>query len=443
MTGTSEPEDISTRLQSIATLAREAPNMVMVTLAHHIDIDFLKEAFDRTRKDGAVGVDGQTAEAYGANLEENLQSLLERFKSGLYRAPPVRRAHIPKGDGKTRPLGIPTFEDKVLQRAVTMVLEAVYEQDFKSCSHGFRPGRSAHGALKVLWNGLMKIDGGWILDADVEKFFDRLDHQHLRSFLDQRVRDGVIRRAIGKWLNAGVMEEGQHHRTSLGTPQGGVISPLLANIYLHEVLDKWFATEVVPRLKGKAGLVRYADDFVIVFEREDDARRVMEVLPKRFARFGLTLHPDKTRLLDFRSPQIGRPRIGGDGPSQRDRSFDFLGFTHYWGRSRRGNWVVRQKTAKSRFKRAVKAIAKWCRRYRHLPVGAQRASLELKLMGHYNYYGLTGNFRALAHYRQQVVRIWHKWLARRSQRGMPWARFRSLLTRYPLPQARVVHSVFA
>ena len=381
MTGTSKPEDISTRLQSIAKLAREAPDMVLVTLAHHIDVEFLKEAFNRTRKDGAVGVDGQTAEAYAENLEENLQSLLNRFKSGLYRAPPVRRVHIPKGDGKkTRPLGIPTFEDKVLQRAVTMILEAVYEEDFESCSYGFRPARSAHGALKVLWNGLAEIGGGWVLDADIEKFFDRLDHQHLRSFLDQRVRDGVIRRAIGKWLKAGVLEEGQYHRSSEGTPQGGVISPLLANIYLHEALDKWFAKEVRPRLKGKAGLLRYADDFVIVFEREDDARRVMEVLPKRLARFGLTLHPDKTRLLDFR-----RPRSGGDGPSQRDRSFDFLGFTHHWGQSRRGNWVVRQKTAKSRFKRAVTTTAKWCRRHRLLPVSEQRDSLALKLTGHYGY----------------------------------------------------------
>lgn len=437
MAGTSKPEEVSTKLQSIAELARKAPTMVLLTLAHHIDIGFLKEAFNRTRKDGAVGVDGQTAEAYAENLDANLQSLLNRFKTGSYRAPPVRRVHIPKGDGnKTRPLGIPTFEDKVLQRAVTMVLEAVYEQDFESCSYGFRPGRSAHDALQVLWKETMKVTGGWVIDADIEKFFDRLDHKHLRSFLDQRVRDGVIRRVLGKWLKAGVMEEGQYQRSSAGTPQGGVISPLLANIYLHEALDKWFATEVQPRLKGKAALIRYADDFVIIFEREDDARRVMDVLPKRLARYGLTLHPDKTRLLDFRCP-----RTGGDRQSQRDRNFDFLGFTHHWGQSRRGNWVIRQKTAKSRLKRAVKNVAQWCRRYRHLPVRVQRASLERKLLGHYNYYGLTGNFRALHLYRRQVLLTWHKWLARRSQRGMPWARFWRMLDHHPLPLARVVHSV--
>lgn len=437
MPGTLEPDPISTRLQSIAKLAREAPDMVMVTLAHHIDIELLKVAFDRTRKGGAVGVDGQTAEEYAENLEDNLGSLHERFKSGQYRAPPVRRAHIPKGDGsKTRPIGIPTFEDKVLQNAVAMVLEAVYEQDFLPCSRGFRKGFSTHRTLETLWKGVMTGDGGWVIDGDIEQFFDRLDHGRLRSFLDQRVRDGVIRRAIDKWLKAGVLEEGELHRTSKGTPQGGVISPLLANLYLHEVLDKWFETEVKPRLKGRAGLLRYADDFVIVFEQEEDARRVMTVLPKRFARFGLTLHPDKTRLIDFR-----RPPSGGGGQSQKGRSFDFLGFTHHWSRSRRGNWVVRQKTAKSRFKRAVTTIARWCRRNRHLPVREQRECLERKLTGHYAYYGLTGNYRALARFRRQVARSWHMWLARRSQRGMTWARFNRLLERYPLPSARVVHSV--
>ena len=409
----------------------------MVTLAHHIDIKFLKEAFDRTRKDGAAGVDGQTAEEYAENLEDNLRSLLERFKSGTYRAPPVRRVHIPKGDGsKTRPLGIPTFEDKVLQTAVTMILEAVYEQDFLPCSRGFRKEYSTHGTLETLWKSLMAIGGGWVIDADIEKFFDQLDHKCLRSFLDQRVRDGVIRRAIGKWLKAGVLESGELSRSTQGTPQGGVISPLLANLYLHEVLDKWFETEVKPRLKGRAALLRYADDFVILFELEEDARRVMSVLPKRFARFGLTLHPDKTRLIDFR-----RPSTGGDGRSQKGRSFDFLGFTHHWGRSRRDKWVVRQKTAKGRLKRAVTAIARWCRQHRHLPVRVQWAILERKLRGHYAYYGLTGNYGALARYRHLVARAWRKWLARRSQRRLTWARFNRLLERYPLPPARVVHSV--
>jgi group II intron reverse transcriptase/maturase len=258
--------------------------MVFTTLAHHIDMDFLGEAYRRTRKDGAAGVDGQTAADYAGKLEENLRSLLERFKSGRYEAPPVRRVHIPKGDGtKTRPIGIPTFEDKVLQRAVTMVLEAVYEQDFLDCSYGFRPNRSAHEALQTLWEGTMEMHGGWVLEMDIQGFFDSLDHQHLRGFLDQRVRDGVLRRAIDKWLKAGVLEDGAVVHKEGGTPQGGVVSPLLANVYLHEVLDRWFEADVKPRLKGRGFLIRYADDAVMVFSLESDARKVMTVLAKRFA----------------------------------------------------------------------------------------------------------------------------------------------------------------
>jgi group II intron reverse transcriptase/maturase len=234
--------------------------MVLTTLAHHIDIDFLREAYKRTRKDGATGVDGQTAEAYAACLKSNLKSLLDRFKTGTYRAPPVRRVHIPKGDGTTRPLGIPTFEDKLLQRAVAMVLDLAYEQDFLPCSYGFRPGRSAHQALETLRDGMMEMQGGWVVELDIRRFFDTLDHSQLRRFLDQRVRDGVLRRAIDKWLKAGVLEDGSTTHPSEGTPQGGVISPMLSNIYLHEVLDLWFKREVKPRIRGEAFLIRYADD---------------------------------------------------------------------------------------------------------------------------------------------------------------------------------------
>lgn len=278
MQGTPSPANVSTKLQGIAELARKAPDLAFTTLAHHIDLELLQEAYRRTRKDGATGIDGQTATEYAANLQENLQSLLNRFKSGTYRAPPVRRVHIPKADGKTlRPIGIPTFEDKVLQRAVTMVLEAIYEQDFLDCSYGFRPNRSAHQALEALWRGLMDMGGGVVIEVDIKNYFDTVEHGHLRSFLDRRVRDGVLRRAIDKWLKAGVFEESSMHRADEGTPQGGVVSPLLSNIYLHEVLDTWFASDVVPRLQGRAFMVRYADDVVIVLAIEDDARRVMEV----------------------------------------------------------------------------------------------------------------------------------------------------------------------
>jgi len=429
---------VSTKLQRIAELASQTPKMVLTSLSHHIDIEFLKEAYRRTRKDGAAGVDGQSAADYERELDSNLSSLLDRFKSGRYFAPPVRRVHIPKGDGKkTRPIGIPTIEDKILQRAVTMVLEAVYEQDFLDCSYGFRPGRSAHQALQAIWKGLMDMGGGWVLDVDIKAFFDTLNHGHLRSFLDQRVRDGVLRRTIGKWLNAGVMENGSLTLPEAGTPQGGVISPLLANLYLHEVLDKWFAEVVRPRLHGSAFLVRYADDFVIVCAEERDARRVMDVLPQRFGRCGLTLHPEKTRLVRFTRPS-GRPGDPPDGNDQPPETFDLLGFTHYWGCSRWGRWLLMQKTAKGRFSRALKKIAQWCRENRHLPIGKQHCTLNQKLRGHDAYYGIPNNGEALKRFRCALERIWRGWLNRRGgRRPMRWERFKQLIARFPLSPARI------
>lgn len=402
---------VSTRLHRIAELARKAPEMVIVTLAHHIDVVWMYEAYRLTRKDGATGIDEVTAAEYAENLDENLRTLLERFKSGTYYAPPVRRMEIPKGDGrKTRPIGIPTFEDKILQRAVLMVLEAVYEQDFYDLSYGFRPNRSPHDALDSLWTRLTEVRGGWVLEADISSFFDALDHKTLRSFLDQRVRDGVIRKMIDKWLKAGVLEDGQLRRLDDGTPQGGVISPMLANIYLHEVLDRWFVEQVQPRMRRPAHLIRYADDFVIVFADESDARRVMRVLPKRFGKYGLELHPEKTRLIDYRRPP-GSSKGGGGG---KPPSFDFLGFTHYWGRLRKGRPIVKRKTARGRFARSLRRIALWCRRNRHRPIADQQRYLSAVLLGHFSYYGLTGNGRALGTFRHQLVRIWHYWLRRRS-----------------------------
>src|SRR4051794_39553662 len=333
MPGTPGPDPISTRQERIAELAKNSPQAAFTTLAHHIDIDWLTEAFLRTRKDGAVGVDGQTAADYVIDLEGNLRSLLDRAKSGRYQAPPVRRVHIPKGTGpETRPIGIPTFEDKILQRAVAMILEAVYEQDFLDCSYGFRPGRSGHQALEALRQRLMEVRGGWVLEIDIRKFFDAMDHRHLHAILRRRIRDGVLLRLIGKWLNAGVLEDGRVTHPESGSPQGGVISLILSNAYLHEVLDTWFEQTVKPRLKGRAHLIRYADDAVLVFEVEGDARRVLDVLPKRFGKYGLTLHPEKTRLVPFQRPCREASREDGPG------TFDFLGFTHYRGRTLRGGW---------------------------------------------------------------------------------------------------------
>jgi group II intron reverse transcriptase/maturase len=288
----------------------------------------------------------------------------------------------------------------------------------------------------------MQSGGGWILEVDIRKFFDELDHAHLREFLRRRVRDGVLLRLIGKWLNAGVLEQGVLSYPEAGSPQGGVVSPVLSNVFLHYVLDGWFGREVQPRMRNRAFLIRYADDVVIGFTDEQDARRVLDVLPKRFGRYGLRLHPEKTRLVRFRRP----PRRSDHKRPPSDRgpgTFELLGFTHYWGLSRRGNWMVKRKTAPSRFTRALRTIARWCRSNRHRPIAEQHETLCQKLRGHFAYYGITSNASALWRFRREVVRAWHKWLSRRRRDGtIPWPCFNRLLERYPLPRAVVVHSVY-
>jgi RNA-directed DNA polymerase len=433
---------VSTKQERLAALAKQAPQRAFTSLAHLMDIDWLKEAYQRTRKDGAVGVDGMTAEDYERDLEGNLQGLLNRVKSGCYHAPPVRRVHIPKGGSttETRPIGIPTLEDKVLQRAVVMVLEPIYEQDFRDCSYGFRPRRSAHQALESFRDQLMDSRGGWVLEVDIRKFFDNLDHGHLRTFLQLRVRDGVLLRLIGKWLNAGVMENGCVSYPDAGSPQGGVVSPLLSNVFLHYVLDLWFEQEVRPRLHRQACLIRYADDFVIGFRNHQDAQRVMSVLPKRLGKYGLTTHPDKTRLVTFRSPSL---TADGHSGQARPGTFNLLGFTHYWGRSQRGYWVIKLKTASDRFSRAVRSIDSWCRDHRHWSLREQQQKLSEKLRGHYAYYGVTGNSAALARFLFAVKTCWRKWLYRRNRlRSLTWAVYYRLLQRYPLAPVRTLRSTF-
>ena len=434
MPETSDSDHVSMKQRQIAELAKRHPTMAFTSLNHHLDLDWLREAFFRTRKNGAPGVDGQTWAFYAENLEDNLRSLLERAKNGSYYAPPVRRVWIPKGTGnETRPIGIPTLEDKVLQRAVVMILEAIYEQNFYDCSYGFRRGRSAHQALESLWTQTMRTGGGWILEVDIQKFFDTLDHGHLRSFLQRRVRDGVLLRLSGKWLNAGVMEDGELSYPEDGSPQGGVVSPILANVFLHYVLDQWFAEEVKPRLRGQVFLIRYADDFVMGFTHEEDARRVMEVLPKRFGKYRLTIHPDKTRLVPFRRPPRTPPRGGN---AAEPGTFDLLGFTHFWARTRKGGWAVKRRTASSRFTRAVRKITEWCKVNRHLPLEEQHHTLSQKLRGHYGYYGITGNRSTLWRFHTAVQEVWRKWLMRRKRGGRrPWSWFAQLQRRFRLPTA--------
>jgi group II intron reverse transcriptase/maturase len=417
-------------------LASERPAMAFTSLNHYLDAEWLRHAFDRTRKDGAVGVDGQRAEDYAAHLERNLQSLIDRLKSGCYRAPPVRRHYIDKPDGGQRGLGIPSFEDKVAQRAIVMLLEPIYEQDFLSCSFGFRPGHNAHQALQVLRDGIMRRRGHWVLEVDVRKYFDSIPFAKLRELLAARVTDGVVRRLIDKWLKAGVLEAGQVHYPETGTPQGGVISPLLANVFLHYVVDEWFARQVQPRLRGPSTLVRYCDDFVMLFAHKEDAERVLAVLGKRLGKFGLQLHPDKTRLVDFRSWRSSP--AGGEKISPT--TFNFLGFTHLWGRSRKGNPVVRQLTARDRLARALKAINQQCRLMRHRPLREQHQRLCRMLQGHFAYFSITSNFRRIAAVHFHARSLWRKWLSRRSWTShMSWAKYERVLARFPLPPPRIVH----
>lgn len=431
--------EISTKLQRIAEQAKAVPEMVFRNLAHHIDPGFLREAYRQIRKNGAPGVDGQTRDSYEANLDMNLQSLWERMKSGCYKAPPVKRVYIPKGDksDEVRPIGIPTLEDKIAQKSVAMVLEAIYEQDFLNCSFGFRPGRSAHQALQVLWDRTMDMNGGWVLDVDIKGFFDNVDHRHLRDILDLRVQDRGLRRMTGKWLKAGVLDGKNLSFPDLGTPQGGVISPILANIYLHEVVDKWFHETVQPRLYGAAFMVRYADDLVMVFSSEKDALRVKSALTKRCARFGLELHPEKTRLLHFQRPTKTEKKSDAE-------TFDFLGFTHCWKKSRKGFWFVKRRTRKARLRRAIVAIETWCKKNRsRLKVKQQHQMLCKKIQGHYNYYGITGNYEGLMRFYRASVRSWRKWLDRRSRKAnVTWNKMKRILRVYPLPEPRIVRSVY-
>jgi RNA-directed DNA polymerase len=430
-------ESMSPELVKVAERAKREPEAKFYSLAHLIDEAALTRAYRRIRKGAAVGVDGVTKEQYGKHLEANLRGLLERLKAKRYRHQPIRRVHIPKDGGKTRPIGISTIEDKIVQDGVREVLEAVYEQDFLDCSYGFRPGRSAHQALRVLDRAAIRGEANWIIEADIVSFFDSIDRRMLMEMLRLRVPDGSLLRLVGKCLNVGVLDGEDLLVPDEGTTQGSSLSPLLGNIYLHHALDLWFEREVKIRLSGRATLIRFADDYVIGFERRDDAERVFAVLPKRMGRYGLRLHPEKTRLLDFRRPP--KEQTGGKGPT----SLDYLGFTVHWRRSLGGVWSIAFSTRRARFSRAVRAVSEWCRRHRHLPVAEQHVALKRRVLGHMNYFGVSGNLRSLHRLLFHVRRAWFKWLNRRSQRSrLTWRRFQAILARHPLPRPRVVVSMW-
>jgi group II intron reverse transcriptase/maturase len=407
----------------------------MLALAHHIDEPALERVYRSLRRNAAVGVENVTVEKYGERLAENLQALRARMKAGQYRHQPIRRVNIPKENGSTRPIGVSTVEDKIVQGALRNVLEAIYEQDFLDCSYGFRPGQGAHDAIRALKKVADEGIANYIVEADIVSFFDSISRKVLMEMLRGRIADEGLMRLVGKCLHVGVLDGERYLEPDEGAAQGSSLSPLLGNIYLHHVLDVWFEREVKPRLAGRAALVRYADDFVICFEREQDSERVWKVLGARLAEFGLTLHPGKTRRFSFRPPR--------DGDDKGGATFDFLGFTSHWTTTKRGMQRVAFRTRGARLRRAIKAVYEWCRRHRHDPIKEQHLALTRKLKGHYGYYGVNGNMRALHVLRYRVTRAWRTWLDRRSQRArMKWKRFNELLRRFPLPAPRIAVQIW-
>jgi len=426
---------ISPKLERIAELAKADSELQFTSIAHLLKVELLREAFRLLRKDAASGDSGETTYEYADNLEENLEDLHDRLRNQRYKAPPVKRVWIDKGKGKKRPLGIPEVEDKIVQKAATILLTPIYENDFYRFSHGFRTGHSQHLAIKEVRQQIYARNVSWIIDADIEGFFDNIDHKILRDFIQQRIKDGGILRLIGKWLKAGVVEKKELTYPKKGTPQGGVISPLLANIFLHYVLDEWFEELIRPRLKGRCFISRYSDDFIIGLELEEDAQRVMKVLPKRFNRYGLTIHPEKTKLVNFKNPSSERDSTKGAG------TFDYLGFTHYWGKSRKGYWVVKRKTSRKKLRLRITEIWDWCKHNRHISVKEQQQILKSKLVGHYQYYGIRGNLKFLEVYYEAVLDAWKRWLGRRSRTGyISYDDFGKFLGHYPLPKPRIVHA---
>ncbi len=415
----------------IAERARNFKGEALHNLHHFIDASLLRESYEKLNKKSASGIDGKTWRQYGFEFPERLESLLAEFKSGRYRAPSLRRVYIPKDKHGQRPIDIATTEDKVLQASVRKVTEPIYEEDFKPFSYGFRPGCSQHQAVNYMSGQVSSQMMHYIIDAYIKNYFGSINHGILREFLDKRVKDGVVRRMIDKWLKAGIMEVGNISYPEQGTQQGSVISPLLSNIYLHYVLDEWFSEQIQPLLKGKSFIVRWADDFVLGFTDKSDAERVMEVLPKRFAKYELLLHPEKTKLIDLNSKR------GGSG-----RSFDFLGFTHYLSKSRKGNKVLKRKTSSKRLTRAIVKISRFISLNRHMKLRELISALNIKLLGHYSYYGITFNFNGIINFYEMVKHRLFKWLNRRG--GKPawiWDNFILLVEKWcPLMRPFIVHS---
>jgi group II intron reverse transcriptase/maturase len=424
-------------LLGVRKAAREGKRTRFTALLHHVNVNLLRDSYYALKRDAAPGVDGVTWEEYESGLEEKLTDLHSRIHRGTYRAQPSKRAYIPKADGRQRPLGIAALEDKIVQQAVVTVLNQIYEEDFVGFSYGFRPGRSQHQALDALWVGIMRKKVNWILDADVRGFFDNLSHEWLVRFIEHRIADRRILRLIQKWLKAGVSEEGQWSKTEVGTPQGAVASPLLANIYLHYVFDLWVQHWRKHHGTGDVIVVRYADDIVAGFEDRADAERFLQQWKERLHKFGLELHPDKTRLIEFgRNAAVARKQRGEGKPEV----FDFLGFTHICGTTRKtGRFIVKRKTIRKRLSTKLNELKEELRRRWHQPVTEVGRWLKLVVQGYFNYHAVPGNMDSLNSFRAQVIWRWYRALRRRSQRDrMTWERFWPLVDRW-IPSAKILH----
>ena len=426
-----------TDIDRISVLAKEDPQRQFFSIAHLITSGELYVAFQCLRREASAGIDGVTYEEYEKSAEGNIRELHQRLKDGTYQCQPLRRVYIPKENGKQRPISIPALEDKIVQKAVGELLNAIYEQDFLPCSYGFRPKRGTHLALDEVGRVLCTQPAEWVLEIDITTYFDSIVRKQLMEMIEKRVRDGSVLRLIWKWIKVGVIEEGRLLTSETGTGQGQPISPLLANIYLHVVLDEWFEKVVKARLRGKAYEIRFADDAILCFQYREDAEKVLSVLPKRFAKYGLTLHPEKTRLIEFgRFAESNAKRRG-----QKPATFDFLGFTHICARSRKGKFTVHVKTIRKRLRRGLKAVAAWCQEHRHDPVSEQQKALNAKLRGHYQYYGLPTNYHSLRQFYREVRRIWKAWLSRRTRgHQMSWERYNALLRKFPLSLPRITHA---
>ncbi len=432
----SRTKDVPSALDRVRQVAKRDRKARFTALLHHVTIDRLRASFLALRRGAAAGVDGVTWEQYRRELEANLQDLHARLHRGAYRAKPSRRVFIPKADGQQRPLGIASLEDKIVQRAVVEVLNAIYEEDFLGFSYGFRPGRSQHRALDALAVALDRKRVNWVLDADIRGFFDAIDHEWLERFVEHRVADPRMRRLIAKWLRAGILEHGKKVVQEKGSPQGSTVSPLLANIYLHYVFDLWVEQWRHRHARGDVVVVRYADDLILGFEHEADARRFHEELRQRLAEFGLELHPEKTRVIEFgRWAAQNRARKGQSKPE----TFDFLGFTHMCGRTKKGRFQVLRRTSKKRMAKKLKEVRRALMKARHIPVPAQGAWLCKVLQGYFGYYAVWTNLRLLRSFRTQVIRAWMHALRRRSQRHrMSWGRMGLLVKRW-IPPVRATH----